>query len=72
MAAMEAAAASAAKANVAVIADPKPNFGDKQKPLYLIPLKWRKLTGKPKVRFDRIMIPSRESDHFIEGVTVFS
>lgn len=30
--------------------DSKTSFGDKQKPLYQMPLKWRKLTGKPQVR----------------------
>lgn len=42
-------AAGGGTGEVAAIVDSKPNFGDKQKPLYLMPLKWRKLIGKPKV-----------------------
>lgn len=37
------------KTDVPDLADSKPSFGDKQKPLYHTPLKWRKLVGKPQV-----------------------
>lgn len=44
------AVATAKKSEVPDLADSKPSFGDKQKPLYHTPLKWRKLVGKPQVR----------------------
>lgn len=44
-----AASVGSGKSEAAVMADPKPNFGDKQKPLFSVPLKWRKLVGKPQV-----------------------
>ncbi|CAB1101565.1 unnamed protein product [Ectocarpus sp. CCAP 1310/34] len=31
------------------LTESKPSFGDKQKPLYHMPLKWRKVIGKPQV-----------------------
>lgn len=44
------ASVGSGKSETAVMADPKPNFGDKQKPLFSVPLKWRKLVGKPQVQ----------------------
>lgn len=41
--------AGAGKSEVAEFVDSKTSFGDKQKPLYHMPLKWRKLVGKPQV-----------------------
>lgn len=43
------ASVGSGKSEAAGMADPKPNFGDKQKPLFSVPLKWRKLIGKPQV-----------------------
>lgn len=45
-----ATAPGTAKVEVHDLVDSKPSFGDKQKPLYHMPLKWRKLVGKPQVR----------------------
>lgn len=44
------AVAAAKKSEIPDLANSKPSFGDKQKPLYHTPLKWRKLVGKPQVR----------------------
>ena len=41
--------AGAGKSEAAEFVDSKTSFGDKQKPLYHMPLKWRKLVGKPQV-----------------------
>eukprot|EP00752_Nemacystus_decipiens_P004848 g4411.t1 len=46
------ATAEAGKSEVAEFVDSKTSFGDKQKPLYHMPLKWRKLVGKPQYTQD--------------------
>ena len=42
-------AVGAGKSEITEFVDSKTSFGDKQKPLYHMPLKWRKLVGKPQV-----------------------
>lgn len=44
------AAPGAGKSEPPELTESKPSFGDKQKPLYHMPLKWRKVIGKPQVR----------------------
>eukprot|EP00903_Cladosiphon_okamuranus_P017705 g16304.t1 len=45
-------AAGAGKSEVVEFVESKTNFGDKQKPLYHMPLKWRTLVGKPQYTQD--------------------
>lgn len=44
------AATGPGKSETPDLTESKPSFGDKQKPLYHMPLKWRKVIGKPQVR----------------------
>ncbi|CAM9219645.1 unnamed protein product [Ectocarpus fasciculatus] len=46
------AAPGAGKSEPPELTESKPSFGDKQKPLYHMPLKWRKVIGKPQYAQD--------------------